>query len=123
MVSKVWKSGGGGLADPAFVFAVEAEFAFEDFAAGVAGELGEEADVAGDFVAAKMFAAVGADGGGVEGLAFVEDDVGDDFFAVDGVGLADDGRFADGGMFVEDFFDDAGIDVHAVDDDHVFDAV
>ena len=100
------------------------EFELGDFAGGDAGEFVEDADFAGDFVFGESFAAVGEDFFGVErGAAGGGADEGDGEFAFGGDVAADDGGFVDAGEGVEDLFDFAGVDVHAVDEEHFFFAV
>lgn len=53
------------------------------------------------------------------GSAGLEDEPGDGDFALDGVGLGDDGGFADAGLIEEELFNFAGIDVETGDDDEV----
>jgi len=97
------------------------EFSFEDFAGGVAGEFFDDEDFARDF---PLGEAVGAgevsEVFGLEGLAFLGDDEGDDDFAALGVFFTDDGGFGDGGVLEEDVFDFAGEGFFTGDDDHFF---
>ena len=104
-------------------FLAVAEGAFQDLAGGIFRKCVHGDEAFRDLVAGDIFHHVFADLVFVEGVAFFHDDVGPDDLAAEGIGLADDGTFSDAFDFVDAVFDFAGVDVFAVHDDEVFQAV
>ena len=99
------------------------EFELGDFAGGGAGKAFEDVDFAGEFVLGEAFVAVAEDVFGVELGVGRGADEGNGEFAFAVGPAADDGGFGDAGILVEDFFDLARVDVHAVNEEHFFFAV
>lgn len=99
------------------------EFAAEDFAGDGFGEVIDDFDGAGVFVGGHAGFAEGDDVVWRGCGAGFEADDGFDGFAAIGVGDADDGGFAHGGVGVEHVFDVAGPDFVAGGVDHVFFAI
>lgn len=104
-------------------FLAFAEGAFQDLAGGIFRKCVHGDEAFRDLVAGDIFHHVFADLVFVEGVAFFHDDVGPDDLAAEGIGLADDGAFSDAFDFIDAVFDFAGVDVFAVYDDEVFQAV
>src|ERR1039458_5938213 len=95
----------------------------ENFSGDVAGEAGENNNLAWHLVIGQALAEELEHGGGVESDAVVGGNEGEGLFALARVGQADDGGFAHAGKLVEDFFDLAWINIGAVDEEHVFAAI
>src|ERR1035441_8927964 len=95
----------------------------ENFSGDVAGEAGENNNLAWHLVIGQALAEELEHGGSVESDAVVGGNKGEGLFALPRVGQADDGGFAHAGKLVEDFFDLAGVAIEAIDQEHVLFAV
>lgn len=100
-----------------------AQMGLEDFPGGVARKVGENKYLPRQLVIREALAEELQHGGGVQDSAVVGGDEGEGLFAFARVGQADDGGLAHAGKLVENFFDLAGIDIEAVDEEHVLLAI
>ena len=99
------------------------QFPLQDFPRGVARQSREEGDVFRHFVIGEMLADEMLDGFRIQRRAVLRGDVGDGLLAAPRIRHADDRRLFHAGELVNDFLDLTRINIDAVDEQHVLQAI